>query len=53
MSVSPASGVITDNNGTMSAYEFTVTQSGKDITIITRNDVATSYSDVAVGYEND
>jgi hypothetical protein len=28
VSVSPASGVITDNNGTMSAYEFTVTQSG-------------------------
>ena len=39
--------------GTTISRTLTVTQSGKDITIITRNDVATSYSDVAVGYEND
>lgn len=37
--------------GTTISRTLTVTQSGKDITIITRNDVATSYSDVAVGYE--
>lgn len=30
---------------------LTVTQSSKNIIIITRNDVATSYDDVAVGYE--
>ena len=28
VSVSPSNGVITDDNGSMSAYEFTVTQSG-------------------------
>lgn len=30
---------------------LTVNQSGKDITIITRNDVAMTENDVAVGYE--
>lgn len=30
---------------------LTVTQNGKDITIITRNDVFVTYDDVAIGYE--
>ena len=37
--------------GTTITKTLTVTQNGKDIIIITRNDVATSYDDVAVGYE--
>ena len=34
VSVSPSGGVITDNNGTMSAYEFTVSQSGSKYCLI-------------------
>ena len=39
--------------GTTISRTLTVTQLGKDITIITRNDVAITVNDVAVGYEND
>lgn len=34
VNVSPSGGVITDNNGTMSGYEFTVTQSGSKYCIM-------------------
>lgn len=34
-----------------SSVTLTVSQTGKDITIITRNDVAITVNDVAVGYE--
>lgn len=34
VSVSPSGGVITDSNGSMSAYEFTVTQSGSKYCLI-------------------
>lgn len=34
-----------------SPVTLTVNQSGKNITVITRNDVAKTYSDVALGYE--
>ena len=37
--------------GTTISRTLTVIQSGKDITIITRNDVAMTENDVAVGYE--
>lgn len=37
--------------GTTITRTLTVTQSGKDITIITRNDVAITSNNVAVGYE--
>ena len=37
--------------GTTISRTLTVTQLGKDITIITRNDVASTSNDVAVGYE--
>lgn len=37
--------------GTTIRRTLTVVQSGKDITIITRNDVASTSNDVAVGYE--
>ena len=37
--------------GTTITRVLTVIQSGKDITIITRNDVAMTENDVAVGYE--
>lgn len=37
--------------GTTISRVLTVVQSGKDITIITRNDVAMTENDVAVGYE--
>ena len=37
--------------GTTISRTLTVVQSGKDITIITRNDVAMTENDVAVGYE--
>ena len=37
--------------GTTITKTLTVTQSGKNITIITRNDVAITSNDVAVGYE--
>lgn len=37
--------------GTTISKTLTVVQSGKDITIITRNDVAMTENDVAVGYE--
>lgn len=37
--------------GTTISRTLTVVQSGKDITIITRNDVASTSNDVAVGYE--
>lgn len=37
--------------GTTISKTLTVIQSGKDITIITRNDVASTSNDVAVGYE--
>lgn len=37
--------------GTTITKILTVVQSGKDITIITRNDVAMTQNDVAVGYE--
>ncbi len=37
--------------GTTISRTLTVTQSGKDITIITRNDVASTQNEVAVGYE--
>lgn len=39
--------------GTTISRTLTVVQSGKDITIITRNDVAVTVNNVAVGYEND
>lgn len=35
----------------VSPVTLTVNQSGKNITVITRNDVAKTYSDVALGYE--
>ena len=38
--------------GTTISQTLTVIQSGKDITIITRNDVAMTQNDVAVGYED-
>lgn len=38
-------------NGTTINRTLTVVQQGKDITIITRNDVASTSNDVAVGYE--
>lgn len=37
--------------GTTISKTLTVVQSGKDITIITRNDVASTSNNVAVGYE--
>ena len=37
--------------GTTISKTLTVVQSGKDITIITRNDVAMTENEVAVGYE--
>lgn len=37
--------------GTTITRTLTVKQSGKDITIITRNDTATTRNEVAVGYE--
>lgn len=37
--------------GTTISRVLTVVQQGKDITIITRNDVAMTENDVAVGYE--
>lgn len=37
--------------GTTISRTLTVVQSGKNITIITRNDVAITHNDVAVGYE--
>lgn len=37
--------------GTTISRILTVVQQGKDITIITRNDVAMTENDVAVGYE--
>jgi len=37
--------------GTTISRVLTVVQQGKDITIITRNDVAMAENDVAVGYE--
>ena len=37
--------------GTTISKTLTVVQNGKDITIITRNDVAMTQNDVAVGYE--
>lgn len=37
--------------GTTIRRTLTVVQQGKDITIITRNDVATNVNEVAVGYE--
>ena len=37
--------------GTTISRTLTVTQLGKDITIITRNDVASTSNNVAVGYE--
>lgn len=37
--------------GTTISRVLTVIQQGKDITIITRNDVAMTENDVAVGYE--
>lgn len=37
--------------GTTITKTLTVVQNGKDITIITRNDVAMTQNDVAVGYE--
>ena len=37
--------------GTTISRTLTVVQQGKDITIITRNDVAMTENDVAVGYE--
>lgn len=37
--------------GTTISRTLTVTQLGKDITIITRNDVASTDNNVAVGYE--
>ena len=37
--------------GTTITRVLTVVQNGKDITIITRNDVASTQNDVAVGYE--
>ena len=37
--------------GTTITQTLTVIQSGKDITIITRNNVAMTENDVAVGYE--
>lgn len=37
--------------GTTITRTLTVTQSGKDIVIITRNDTAFTRNDVAVGYE--
>lgn len=37
--------------GTTISKTLTVVQSGKNITIITRNDVAMTENDVAVGYE--
>lgn len=37
--------------GTTITKILTVVQSGKDITIITRNDVASTSNNVAVGYE--
>ena len=37
--------------GTSVSKVLTVVQSGKNITIITRNDVAMTENDVAVGYE--
>lgn len=37
--------------GTTISRTLTVTQLGKDITIITRNDVAVTSNEVAVGYE--
>ena len=37
--------------GTSVSKTLTVVQSGKNITIITRNDVAMTENDVAVGYE--
>ena len=38
--------------GTSISKTLTVIQSGKNITIITRNDVAMTENDVAVGYED-
>lgn len=37
--------------GTTISRTLTVTQSGKDITIITRNDKAITRNDVAIGFE--
>lgn len=37
--------------GTTISRVLTVVQQGKDITIITRNDIAMTENDVAVGYE--
>ena len=37
--------------GTTISRVITVVQQGKDITIITRNDIAMTENDVAVGYE--
>ena len=37
--------------GTTISKVLTVVQSGKNITIITRNDVYTTYTNTAVGYE--
>lgn len=37
--------------GTTISRTLTVVQQGKDITIITRNDVATTVNEVAVGYK--
>lgn len=37
--------------GTTISRTLTVVQQGKDITIITRNDVASTANEVAVGYE--
>lgn len=37
--------------GTTISRTLTVTQSGKDITIITRNDTAITRNDVAIGFE--
>lgn len=41
----------TNAGGTTIRRVLTVVQQGKDITIITRNDVAITENDVAVGYE--
>lgn len=43
---------ITFSASGISSVVLTVSQTGKDITIITRNDVASTANDVAVGYED-
>ena len=42
---------ITFSASGVSSVTLTVAQTGKDIIIITRNDVASTQNDVAVGYE--